>query len=45
MATPRLNGRLDVTRLRVEGLPSRKYRTLIGAVLDHSEVGLADEAK
>jgi hypothetical protein len=40
MAMPRLNGRLDVTKLRVEGLPCRKYRMLIGAVPDHSEVGL-----
>jgi hypothetical protein len=45
MAMPQLNGRVDVTRLRVEGLPCRKYRIPIGAVPDHSEVGLADEAK
>ena len=42
---PIKNGRLDVTKLRVEKLPCRKYRILIGAVPDHSEVGLADEAK
>ena len=27
MAMPRLNGRPDVSKLRVEGLPSRKYLT------------------
>ena len=44
-AMPRLNRCLDVTKLRVEGLPCRKYRILIGAAPDHSEVGLADEAE